>query len=75
MRLTSFVLRRSVRRIKNNDIPTKKVQVPRDLSGNRLIEDATNPFDVTQRCKLCGTGISYKNAQLISQFVSPFTGT
>ena len=53
---------------------TNKVTVPKDLAANRLLEDSENPFDTLKRCKLCGTGISYKNTQLLSQFVSPYTG-
>ncbi|CBY07811.1 unnamed protein product [Oikopleura dioica] len=48
-------------------------KLPRDLAGNKLVK-GKNFFDTVERCKLCGTGISYKNVQMISQFVSPYTG-
>ncbi|CAG5095560.1 Oidioi.mRNA.OKI2018_I69.XSR.g14240.t1.cds [Oikopleura dioica] len=48
-------------------------KLPKDLAGNTLVK-RKNFFDTVERCKLCGTGISYKNVQLISQFVSPYTG-
>ena len=56
-------------------IKKSNAKVPTNLAGNKLVVNAIkNPFDDVNRCKLCGTGISYKNAQLISQFVSPYTG-
>uniref|UniRef100_A0A8C3FND0 Small ribosomal subunit protein bS18m n=1 Tax=Chrysemys picta bellii TaxID=8478 RepID=A0A8C3FND0_CHRPI len=34
-----------------------------------------NPYkDPPKRCVLCGINVDYKNVQLLSQFVSPYTG-
>uniref|UniRef100_A0A2K6LF34 Small ribosomal subunit protein bS18m n=2 Tax=Rhinopithecus TaxID=542827 RepID=A0A2K6LF34_RHIBE len=34
-----------------------------------------NPYkEPLKKCILCGKRVNYKNAQLLSQFVSPFTG-
>merc|ERR1712130_556596 len=64
--------RRAFRHVKN--VAQARTKIAKDLAGNRLVYQAENPFDCARRCKLCGTGISYKNTQLISQFVSPYTG-
>ncbi|KAL2304766.1 hypothetical protein Nmel_006721 [Mimus melanotis] len=35
-----------------------------------------NPYkDPPKRCVLCGINVDYKNVQLLSQFVSPYTGS
>ncbi|XP_030127819.4 small ribosomal subunit protein bS18m [Taeniopygia guttata] len=35
-----------------------------------------NPYkDPPKRCVLCGVNVDYKNVQLLSQFVSPYTGS
>ncbi|XP_056346807.1 28S ribosomal protein S18c, mitochondrial [Oenanthe melanoleuca] len=35
-----------------------------------------NPYkDPPKRCVLCGIDVDYKNVQLLSQFVSPYTGS
>uniref|UniRef100_A0A8C5UEV6 Small ribosomal subunit protein bS18m n=1 Tax=Malurus cyaneus samueli TaxID=2593467 RepID=A0A8C5UEV6_9PASS len=35
-----------------------------------------NPYkDPPKRCVLCGINVDYKNVQLLSQFISPYTGS
>jgi len=41
---------------------------------NKIVPGAENPYDCNPRCSLCGTNMDYKNIQLISQFISPFSG-
>ncbi|XP_070614183.1 small ribosomal subunit protein bS18m [Erythrolamprus reginae] len=34
-----------------------------------------NPYkELPKKCVLCGTTVDYKNVQLLSQFISPYTG-
>lgn len=43
-----------------------------DEDGPVEMEDPYHP--VTKRCFLCGVRVDYKNVQLLSQFVSSYTG-
>ncbi|XP_029455335.1 28S ribosomal protein S18c, mitochondrial isoform X2 [Rhinatrema bivittatum] len=40
-----------------------------------LPKEMENPYkELPKKCILCGISIDYKNTQLLSQFISPYTG-
>ncbi|XP_005999428.1 28S ribosomal protein S18c, mitochondrial [Latimeria chalumnae] len=53
-------------------ISTQHVEVS---SKDDLPQQMENPYkEPPKKCILCGIAVDYKNVQLLSQFVSPYTG-
>ena len=60
-------------------IKTRKVATTHDLRKPSIDDDSPiemeNPYvPLPERCCLCGVRVDYKNVQLLSQFISSFTG-